>query len=153
MRITLTREKPGPAVDHGTFGRLKSDGFACVTAELPWRDNAPDISCIPTGVYQCTFRWSNAHARHIYHVEGVPFRDAIEIHSGNFAGNTAHGLRSDSKGCILLGRAFAVFPSAALPSGQVFQAQRGVTSSRDVLAEFEKYLSGQSFELEISETA
>ena len=39
--------------DDGTFGKLTlPSGYSCFTAELPYRDNKKDISCIPKGLYK-----------------------------------------------------------------------------------------------------
>ena len=39
----------------GTFGKMRYKGFECFTVELPWENNAPYISCIPTGIYPITY--------------------------------------------------------------------------------------------------
>ena len=36
----------------GTFGELHADSFAFYTVEKPWRDNKPNISCVPCGKYR-----------------------------------------------------------------------------------------------------
>ena len=42
------------STDEGTFGTLTlGDGQQLYTTELPWRDNATQVSCIPKGVYRC----------------------------------------------------------------------------------------------------
>ncbi|MCS7003802.1 MAG: DUF5675 family protein [Cytophagales bacterium] len=78
--------------------------FKCKTLELPWRDNQPKISCIPTGNYRAVFRGANEgsgkygnHYR-IFQADGVsevPGRSFILIHHGNTFW--------DIKGCILIG--------------------------------------------------
>jgi hypothetical protein len=92
--------------DDGTMTRgvitLPGDvlGLATVTSplptlELPWRNNAPDVSCIPAGTYGVALAWSKKFARLTPHLFGVPGRSYIEIHPGNWTENTA--------GCILPG--------------------------------------------------
>lgn len=95
------------AVD-GTFGRLTLDYggdnvFTCWTLELPWKANAPRVSCIPEGVYNCVLRKSPRFGKYKYTLEGVPGRAGILFHAGNTAGDEAAGLLSDVQGCILLG--------------------------------------------------
>jgi len=36
----------------GTFGKLEGPNFSCYTVEDPWKNNEPNKSCIPEGVYQ-----------------------------------------------------------------------------------------------------
>lgn len=71
--------------------------------ELPWRDNARNISCIPAGTYRCTWHKSPRFGW-TYWVRNVPDRSGILFHAGNWAGDTSHGYRTHSWGCILLGR-------------------------------------------------
>lgn len=63
--------------------------------ELPYRNNRRNISCIPTGVYNCKKRYSIKYKNHI-HVLNVPNRDFILIHPGNTF--------KDTRGCILVGK-------------------------------------------------
>ncbi|NLL66618.1 MAG: hypothetical protein GX236_02810 [Clostridiaceae bacterium] len=64
------------------------------TLELPWRDNAKNISRIPEGVYKVRKRYSQRFGNH-FEVLGVPDRTLILIHKGNFP--------EDTDGCILPG--------------------------------------------------
>jgi len=98
MNVILIR---GESTDHGTPGALMSTGFECLTTELPWRDNTPQISCIPVGSYKCVWRKSPKFGW-CYHVLDVPGRGNILIHPGNLAGDVALGYLSHSHGCILL---------------------------------------------------
>jgi hypothetical protein len=97
----LTRE---PSTDQGTEGRLviPDIGFTCFTLELPWRGNASRVSCIPRGPYTCVAVDSPRFGR-VYHVQAVPGRTHILIHSGNLAGDVSLGFKSNVEGCILLG--------------------------------------------------
>ncbi len=65
--------------------------------ELEWRDNAPQVSCIPPGEYQLKWTLSNRFKRHTWQIMDVPDRSGIRIHSGNYAGAKL----SDSLGCPL----------------------------------------------------
>lgn len=71
--------------------------FSCKTIELPYRNNEPNISCIPIGVYLITKRYSEKHKEHLK-VQEVVDRTDILIHSGNY--------HHDTKGCILVGESF-----------------------------------------------
>lgn len=75
--------------------------FKCVMLEPPWKNNVVGISCIPAGNYFLTPRKPEDSPKFKYPhfiVEGVPNRDYILIHRGNF--------NSKTRGCFLPGRAF-----------------------------------------------
>jgi hypothetical protein len=91
---TLTRTA---MTDDVTFGKLSLPwcDVTCMTLELPWRDNASNISCIPEGIYDL----SPVHSRtfgSILAVDGVPSRSLVRVHAGNHTGHT--------HGCILTGK-------------------------------------------------
>lgn len=82
--------------ERGTFGRLVIPGGSTLhTLELPWKDNAPDISCIPAGTYRLKRRFSAKHGYELFGIEDVPGRTDVELHIGNFL--------KDTLGCVLLG--------------------------------------------------
>lgn len=84
-----------------TYGQLidaASEQRVCVTLELPWHDNAHDLSCIPIGIYPAHRRLSPKRGYELFELEAVPDRSNIEMHVGN--------LPHDSLGCILLGTHF-----------------------------------------------
>ena len=89
---------------HGTFGLIYFGGDQLFSAEPPWKNNLPGISCIPSGVYSCKPTQSPKFGA-TYEIENVPGRSHILFHAGNYAGDTDAGLISDTNGCILLGRA------------------------------------------------
>ena len=66
---------------------------AC-TLELPWKDNQPNISCIPAGYYIAQYRNSPSNGD-VIELKGVPNRSYIQVHSGNYT--------SQIEGCILVG--------------------------------------------------
>lgn len=80
--------------DMGTFGRISVDGQTLYTVERPWLDNKPNVSCIPTGTYQCKPRWYNGGGYPAVEVCDVPNRTHILFHVGN--------TMNDSAGCILV---------------------------------------------------
>jgi len=120
-----------------TFGRLEDAERkqVCLTLELGWKDNAPDVSCIPPGVYHCAMRDSAKHHGQVYGVEGVPGRSDIEIHPANLA--------SQLLGCIALGQTVG---QVTLDSGETGW---GVLNSKAAVAAFVALTQGQPFQLTI----
>lgn len=120
MKIAvLTRTETS---DEGTFGTLVTgSGHSCVTVELPWRDNLPEISCIPCGVYLCEWAESPKFGE-CYHLRHVPGRTDILIHEGNWGGDVKMNFRRSVKGCIapgeelgrIKGQKAVVFSTSAL---------------------------------------
>jgi len=93
-QFEISRDKVTPGA--GTTGTLLVEGTPlCSTLELPWKNNTPDISCIPEGTYEVKLLPSARWGRPMPHVQNVPGRSEIEIHVGNFV--------QDTDGCILLG--------------------------------------------------
>jgi len=77
----------------GTNGELKDGGqLVCHTIELPWLNNARNISCIPEGRYELVKRYHAQYGWHL-HVLDVPERDWILIHPATDA-------KTQLKGCI-----------------------------------------------------
>ena len=88
--------------DKQTLGRLfVFDGldidFECCTLELPFKNNARNVSCIPTGNYKVNPRNSEKYGDH-YIVEDVLMRDYILIHPANYY--------TQLRGCIAIGYDF-----------------------------------------------
>lgn len=139
MLVFLDRYETG---DQGTRGLLAAydNGaeFTCHTLELPWRDNAPSISCIPPGEYDCVFNWSNGLKRLCYLLQDVPDRAGVRIHSGNFGGDKAKGFKTHIQGCILLGK------DTGRMAGQV-----AVLQSVIAVREFEEFMRKEPFTLVI----
>jgi hypothetical protein len=77
----------------GINGKLYVDGILhsyCI--ELPWKDNRPQVSCIPEGQYKLEKR-SSEHFGHHLLVLDVRDRELILIHPANDA-------KKELKGCI-----------------------------------------------------
>ena len=135
--LTLMRTRTG---EQGTFGVLSAPNFECCVAELPWRDNENNISCIPTGTYLCQFIHSSTYGP-CYWLRDVPGRSEILIHTGNFAGDESRGWITHSAGCLLLGERFGAF-----------KGQEAVLLSRKTLRCFvDKVMQRKNFNLEIKE--
>lgn len=78
-----------------TLGKLTINDATYFTCERPWKDNAPEISCIPTGAYQVIISYSPHFGRAMPHLLSVPGRDGILIHVANHA--------SELRGCVAIG--------------------------------------------------
>lgn len=94
-----------PSTDQGTFGRgrILMPPFEAFTGELPWRDNARGLSCIPPGQYRCVWALSPRLKRYTYRLVDVPGRDGVLIHSANLFGDKTLGFVAQLEGCISLG--------------------------------------------------
>jgi hypothetical protein len=112
------------------MGTLYLDGEVFQTLEPPWKDNARNVSCIPSEVYQCDFmpRSSSGKYRNVYHVKRVQGRSGILIHNGNVVNHT--------KGCLILGT----------KRGQLYN-QKAVLNSRTAMNKLARILKKQPFNL------
>lgn len=93
--------------DQGTRGILYLPGFWTHTLELPWRDNQPNISCIPKGTYEIEFvttRRRIGGIKQMYWFRSVEGRTGILMHPGTWAGDKSKGYKSSVLGCILVGK-------------------------------------------------
>jgi len=128
--ITLTRTKK---TAKQTLGELRSfDGkFGCDTLELPWKDNARNISCIPTGNYICKKKWTLKFGS-VYEVQDVKNRTGIYLHKGNYFFNV--------QGCIMLG---------SLPKDINGDDELDIQNSTLITNAFAKYLENKDFILVI----
>ena len=68
------------------------------TLELPWKNNKPFESCIPTGKYKVEKKYSPKFGPDTFTVLNVNARSSIRIHAGNFY--------TDIEGCLLVGYGF-----------------------------------------------
>ena len=88
--LIRTTEKDG-----ATWGFLIFGNMAYHSMELPWRDNQPDISCIPAGDYVALR--DHTGKNQYFRIENVPGRTGLEIHVANYP--------AELKGCLALGLA------------------------------------------------
>ena len=142
MKLTITRPpdwQTHPA-STGTPGTAQLDnGLFFDSLELPWKNNQPDVSCIPAGVYQAALAWMPHFGKDMYLLQDVPGRNSVFIHPGNWAGDVSQGLRSDVEGCILLG----------LSTGEI-EGQEGVCESVTAIDRFMAACGGQPITVVIS---
>ena len=69
----------------GTNGKLVCQGrLICYTIELPYKDNLPQVSCIPEGEYFIVKRYSKRFGWH-FEILQVPHRSLILFHPANDA--------------------------------------------------------------------
>jgi len=110
--VKIVRVETHP--EEGTFGVMTINGVAaCVTLEPYSRDNASNVSCIPTGQYICK-RYSSKKHPNTFEITGIQGRSGVLFHAGNIDEHTA--------GCILLGSEFGILGDdhAILESGKAF---------------------------------
>lgn len=135
IRAVLTRIESS---DQGTFGVLSVAGVTFFTGELPWRENASNVSCIPTGVYRCQWTYSPRFRRKMYLVDPVPRRTGIRKHAANFMGDVKKGLKAQLNGCIALGERLGWI-----------NGQKALLLSTPAMRRFESLMGGKPFELEV----
>ena len=85
----------------GTFGVMIDDDRGIpihTTLERTWKNNEPNVSCIPEGEYLCK-RWRSMKHPNTFEITGVKGRFACLFHRGNIDD-------LDSEGCILVGENF-----------------------------------------------
>ena len=144
-RATLTRPPRGTSDDDGTFGvfsvELEGRRFTRVSGELPWRDNKPDISCVPVGIYNVKLDYSPKRKTNLYELQNVPGRSDCQIHSASYCGDLLKGKKSDLLGCISLGENIAT----------TSEGQKILTGSRKAIKAFYDLMQGDDFTLEIRE--
>jgi len=139
--LTLVRLED---TNQGTFGIIFNDSDNWWNSlELPYRDNKPNISCIPIGNYKVSMRYSNHFKRELYHVLGVQGRSYIMIHPANLAGDEALGYQTQLQGCITLGKKLGVI------TNKFGKKQRCVLNSGIAIREFMLYLDNKDFNLRI----
>lgn len=130
--VILTRGTDDGIETLGSLVASRSDGqtLSEFTLELPWKNNAQNISCIPKGVYHCSIK--PFHSTTQYEVLNVPGRAGIFIHVGNYY--------HDSMGCIILGQG----------KGDInHDGQTDVTNSVKAISALKKFFNNEDFTLTI----
>jgi hypothetical protein len=133
-RVILTRIESS---DQGTFGKIAFGGITLFTGELPWLENAANVSSIPTGIYPCRPTFSPRFKRQMILVDGVPDRTGVRIHSANFMGR-APAWRAQLNGCIAIGERLGVM-----------DGQKALLLSAPAVRRFEAAMGESVFELEV----
>lgn len=110
---------------NGTLGVIDYEDERFWTIERPWLDNKPNVSCIPTGIYEMGWRVSPRFGE-TWHVKDVPDRTHILIHVANYS--------KDVQGCIGLG--------SSLMGDTV-----AVASSKNAVKRFEELTKGLEWRL------
>lgn len=91
----------------GVFGTLSVGDFQCFTVERPWLDNAPNVSCIPSGFYQMKLgrynRGNEGRGYPAYEIQGVEGRSLIKLHRAN--------VMLEVRGCLGLGQSLGWYKS------------------------------------------
>lgn len=84
MRPIFTIKRVAPLKD-ATLGVMldKDQVPVCLTAELPWKNNMPFVSCIPPGLYEALKIMSPSREIEVFQLVEVPGRDRIQIHIAN----------------------------------------------------------------------
>jgi hypothetical protein len=141
--ITVKLKRPvgpvGTTDNQGTFGTLTAESFSAFSGELPWRDNAGSLSCIPVGSYKVVWAKSPRLKRYTYRLLDVPGRSGVLIHSANLMGDVSLGFKSQLLGCIALGERLGRLDN-----------QKALLVSMPAVRSFESLLGGQPFILEIT---
>lgn len=135
--VTITRTY----TDKETFGDLVAykDGkkFTCKTLELPWLNNQHNISCVPEGVYTCTWCFKGGIFGYVYQIQNVPGRDGVLIHSANFAA----GKNVQLEGCVAVGSDFQDINGDGILD---------IINSKITLKAFEDFMQRKNFTLHIT---
>lgn len=134
-KVILTRFDSS---DQGSFGRIDYKGNARFTGELPDRNNASNISCIPCGLFVVRWTLSPRLKKYTYEVVGVPGRGGIRFHSANLFGDTTKGYVAQLLGCISIGERIGYI-----------KKQKALLVSRPAVAHFEDTMQRLPFLLEI----
>ena len=96
MRLRLVRDELS---ENGTRGTLQTEAgeHICHTLELPWRNNEPQLSCIPAAPTHFRRRYSPHNKCVVFTATNVPGRTHINIEVANYVRQLL--------GCIALGTA------------------------------------------------
>jgi hypothetical protein len=126
---TLTLERIYyPGYTRGQF-ITETGAVLMLSQELPSLGNRADVSCIPEGIYTCTWQFSEKLGN-VYRLSDTSPREAIDIHSGN--------LISEIKGCLEVGESYGLL-----------SGEPAILDSKNALAKLHDY-AGDTFILKIT---
>lgn len=100
--ILLRRVDLAPTHTLGILGIRGFGGirlYECVSLELPWKNNAREVSCVPAGEYDIVLEYSQSKKMDLWELKDVPGRSEVKIHIANYV--------SDLLGCIAPGLRWA----------------------------------------------
>ena len=103
--------------------------FDCKSLELPWKENASNVSSIPKYTYWLSHRYSEKHKHHLL-IENVQDRTCVLVHVVNFV--------KDLRGCVGVGKTFADLDKDGILD---------ITSSRETLNELIKIVPEEGMPL------
>lgn len=135
-QVIVTRISDDGKETLGSLSFKQDNGsiFLCKTLELPWKNNASKISCIPAGSYTCVYSKSphfSLKAEHdVFTYEITNVVNRAGIHSANFF--------SDLLGCIALGSVYSDINGDGVLD---------IIDSRNTIKAFEQQLNKQPFTL------
>lgn len=84
MKVLVLRDPSGKVTlgkMYLTWTKVQPDIY---TLELPWKNNEPHISCIPTGIYTLKPFHSDKHGN-TWKFQNIMNRNNCELHPANFA--------------------------------------------------------------------
>ena len=81
--------------------------FECKTLELKWKNNARNVSCLPTGFFTIKWEHSARFNRNLWELKGVPGRSEAKIHVANYY--------TQIQGCIAVGDMHTYINRDAIP--------------------------------------
>lgn len=95
-RISQYKDSDKQTIGTGyVFNERNGIKYTFCTLELPWKNNARRISCIPAGEYKVIKHVSPKFGECLW-IQDVPERSEILIHSGNYV--------TEILGCVLAGK-------------------------------------------------
>ena len=108
----------------------------CLTAELPWKNNKPFVSCIPPGLYEAIRITSPSRGYELFQFVEVPGRTLIQIHIANAPMRTIND-KGDTEllGCIAPGLRFGGRDgyNGVNSSGKAFAHFMGICKNTDTI--------------------
>jgi len=122
---------------YGVFGRWGP----YQTIEEEWRENRPNISCIPTGVYTCVRSTFHRGGYPTFEVTGVPGRTLIKVHRAN--------TEEDLQGCIGIGLSLGVLKVKDEDSRQMVHKLAALSTRKGFDAWMKSLLGVNQFDLHV----
>jgi hypothetical protein len=99
VEFILTRKQDDGLATRGELHAAPAPNFQCFTLERSWKNNEPNVSCIPPGEYPLRLRddlgWAKKLGRPVVEIYEVPGRSLILVHPANWWW--------DLKGCMAPG--------------------------------------------------